>query len=141
MLITLHVVYSDAASSVNTVQNYQNIVSSLEQAGLYGTTQMSFSALQWKNCAHKCAILTPLMLMRRWGSPWVRLDSHRLFHAQEPLQTFKLIIYLRSPCLPHQAVALLLVPACAPVYIFTSHKANHVLIFQIRKATSSQLVL
>lgn len=72
-----------------------------------------------------------------WGGGEVLgsgLNSRHLFHAQEPLQTFKLIIYLRTPCLPCQAVTLLLVPACAPVYIFASHKANHVLIFQIRKA-------
>lgn len=76
------------------------------------------------------------MMMRRCGSPWVRAEftACHLLHVLEPLQTFKLIIYLGTPCLPCQAVALLLVPACAPVYIFASHKANQVLIFQIRKA-------
>lgn len=69
---------------------------------------------------------SPLMLMRLCWNPWVRvaLIVHWLFHVREPLQTFKLIIYLRNSCLPCQAAALLLVPACAPVYIFASHKAN-----------------
>lgn len=80
---------------------------------------------------------TALVLMRHCRSPWVRPDFtvRYLFHAREHLQTFKLMFYLQTPCLPCQAVALLLVPACAPVYIFASHKANRVLIFQIRKAT------
>ncbi len=69
---------------------------------------------------------SPWVLMRLCWNPWVRvaLIVHWLFHVREPLQTFKLIIYLRTSCLPCQAAALLLVPACAPVYIFASHKAN-----------------
>lgn len=74
----------------------------------------------------KCIIFPPLMLMRLCWNPWVRVAFivHWLFHVRESLQTFKLIIYLRPSCLPCQAAALLLVPACAPVYGFASHKAN-----------------
>lgn len=77
-------------------------------------------------CLNVWVFFSPLMLMRLCWNPWVRvaLIVHWLFHVREPRQTFKLIIYLRGSCLPCQAAALLLVPACAPVYIFASHKAN-----------------
>lgn len=99
----------------------------------YSVMFMSHSVFDCERvqAVHKCMILccgefSPLMLIWLCWNPWVRVAVivHWLFYVREPLQTFKFIIYLRDSCLPCQAAALLLVPACAPVYIFASHKAN-----------------
>lgn len=113
---------------------------------LYSIMRMSHSGLDCERAqVDACffCFFSLLMLMRLCWNPWVKVELilHCLFHVWEPLQTFKLIIYLRTSCLPCQAAALLLVPACALVYIFATHKANHVLIFQIRKANKPQSIL